>query len=123
MHIILAVDDDKNIRSIYKRLLNLEHYEVLEAKDWEAAALSISGQRGISLILLDINMPVVDGSALYDVIRRYDPHMKIIVSSVCPLEDQKRLIANADDYYDKASATELLLEKIRNVLDHPSIKH
>lgn len=119
MNKILVIDDDKNIRSIYRRLLYLEHYEVLEAKDWQVAALLIAGQKDIDLILLDINMPMVDGVALYDVIRRYDPHIKIIVSSVCSLEDQKRLITTANDYYDKSCATEILVEKIKNALCEP----
>ncbi len=113
---ILVIDDDKNIRSIYKRLLGLENYQVFEAKDWEAATLMIADQKDLDLILLDINMPVVDGSALYDVIKIYDSRIKVIVTSVYPLEDQKRLILKADDYYDKSYGTEMLLEKIRNIL-------
>ena len=121
MQKILVVDDDKNIRSIYKRLLTLEHYQVFEAKDWEAATSLVAGQRDIDLILLDINMPVVDGSALYDVIRLYDSHIKIIVTSVYSVDDQKRLILKADDYYDKSCGTEKLMEKIKKVLNQPLV--
>ena len=119
MQKILVVDDDKNIRDIYKRLLDFEHYQVLEAKDWEAATSLVAGQKDIDLILLDINMPVVDGTALYDVIRLYDSHIKIIVTSVYSLEDQKRLISKADDYYDKSCGTDILIGKIKHVLNRP----
>lgn len=113
---IMVVDDEEKIRSIYKRLLALQHYDVVEAKDWEAAAKLLVNQPNIRVVLLDINMPVVDGSALYEVIRRHYPAMKIIVTSVYPLEDQRRLVLQADDYYDKSYGTDVLLEKIKNVL-------
>ena len=40
------------------------------------------------------------------------PGIKIIVASVCPIEEQKRLIPFADDYYDKSEGTLKLLEKV-----------
>lgn len=113
---ILIIDDEEKIRNIYRRLLALEHYQILEAKDWEAATKLLANQPDIQIVLLDINMPVVDGSALYEVIRRYYPHLKILVTSSYPLEDQKRLIVKADDYYDKSHGNEILLAKIKHLL-------
>ena len=44
------------------------------------------------------------------------PKIKVIVTSAYPLDDQKRLIVKADDYFDKSHGTELLLAKIKNLL-------
>lgn len=114
-HRVMIVDDEEKIRTIYKKLLTLEDYEVFDAKDWEAATKLLASEN-IQAVLLDLNMPVVDGTALYEVIRRYYPKIKIIVTSAYPLEDQKHLVLEADDYFDKSHGTELLLEKIKNSL-------
>ncbi len=114
---ILVVDDEEKIRHAYKCLLELENYETLEAQDAETTFMLMTGQQDIRLILLDINMPCINGVTLYEVIRKfYGEHYKIIVSSVYPLEEQKRLVLNADDYYDKSQGIEVLLAKVRRVL-------
>lgn len=113
---ILVVDDERKIRNLYKKLLTLEHYEVIEAEDSQSATRSLLDETDIGLILLDINMPVMDGGILYNLIRRYDPKIKVIVTSAYPLEDQKKKIVEADDYYDKSYGTELLLEKVGSVM-------
>ena len=116
MEKILVVDDEKKIRNLYRKLLTLEKYEVIEAEDSQSATHRLIDEQNVQLILLDINMPLIDGRVLYDLIRMYDPKIKVIVTSAYPLEDQKKKIVNADDYYDKAQGTEVLLEKVEHVL-------
>ena len=74
-------------------------------------------EKDIGLILLDINLPVVNGATLNEVIQQvYKPGPKVMITSVYPLEDQKKLVENADDYYDKSEGTNVLLSKIRQLL-------
>ncbi len=113
---ILIVDDEPKIRQIYKKLLLLEKYEVLEAEDARMASRFLIEDKSIDLVLLDINMPVVDGGILYRMIRMLDPKIKVLVTSAYPIQDQKNKIERADDYYDKSQGTYLLLEKIRRLL-------
>lgn len=113
---ILVVDDENKIRNLYKKLLISERYEVVEAQDSQSATRLMLNQPDITLVLLDINMPDIDGTVLYQLIRRLDQHTKVIVTSAYPLQDQRRLIFRADDYYDKSQGTEVLLEKVKGVL-------
>ena len=113
---ILIVEDEIKIRQIYKKLLSLEGYEVLEAGDCASAAQILIDDQDIQLVLLDINMPVLDGGVLYRMIRMLDPAVKVIVTSAYPLPDQKARIEAADDYYDKSQGTRVLTEKIRHAL-------
>ena len=116
MRKILIVDDENKIRSLYKRLLLSEHYDVVEAPDSQSATRLLLNQPDITLVLLDINMPEIDGTVLYQLIRRLDHHTKVIVTSAYPLQDQRRLVFRADDYYDKSQGTDVLLEKVKGVL-------
>ncbi|MBI4432477.1 MAG: response regulator [Candidatus Omnitrophica bacterium] len=113
---VLVVDDERKIRDTYNRLLTSEGFKVLEAENGEQASLMLIEPVKIDLILLDIRMPVVSGPALFDVIKVCRPESKVIVTSVFPLEDQKRVIDRAEGYHDKAEGTQTLLSKIKNVL-------
>ncbi|MBI4432472.1 MAG: response regulator [Candidatus Omnitrophica bacterium] len=113
---ILVVDDEFKIKQLYKQLLLDEGFEVVEAGDSQTAANLLVREEGIRLILLDINMPVVNGSVLYKLIRMFDPAIKVVVTSAYPLEDQKARVVNADDYYDKTQGTQVLLEKVHHAL-------
>ena len=113
---ILIVDDELKIRQIYKKLLLIEHYQVLEAEDCAAAAQFLIDDQDIELVLLDINMPELDGGVLYRLIRMLDPKVKVIVTSAYPLQDQKNRIERADDYFDKSQSILILIQKVKQVL-------
>lgn len=62
-------------------------------------------------------MPKIDGSRLFDLILKSDKKFKVIVSSVYSLDEQRKRIIEATDYYDKSQGTEILLEKVKMALD------
>ena len=115
----LIVDDEAKVRSLYKRLLAAESFTVLEAENGEQAGLILIQHTDIDLVLLDIRMPIVSGAVLFDLIKLHNPQAKVIVTSVYPLDDQRRVIARADAYHDKSEGTEMLLFRIKNVLSKP----
>ena len=94
-----------------------EGFEVWEAKNASQGTLKMISAKNIDLILLDINMPEVDGVQMREVISEYDPDIKIIVSSVYPVDEQQQAIPNADDYFDKAHGVDVLISKVRKVLE------
>ena len=116
MRTILVVDDEKVFRKKFKKLLKAEGYKVFEAQTAMDVADHLMRNR-LDLILLDINIPEVDGRDIFDIIGEY-PSQKpeIIVTSVYPVSEQKFKIRNAADYYDKSKDTDLLLKKVRTVL-------
>ena len=112
----LIVDDEAKVRNLYRRLLTSESFTVLEAENGEQAGLVLIQHTDIDLVLLDIRMPVVNGAVLFDLIKLHNPQAKVIVTSVYPLDDQRRVIGAADGYHDKSEGTEILLSRIKNVL-------
>ncbi|MBN1794027.1 MAG: response regulator [Candidatus Omnitrophica bacterium] len=116
---ILIVDDERKIRSVYSGLLKGEGYETCEASN-VADAYEMLKKRNIDLVLLDIKMPEIDGGEMYDIIQLFHRKTRVIVASVCPLTEQKRMIEGADGYYDKSYGIEELLLRIKEVLDNGS---
>ncbi len=115
MYKILIVDDEERIRRTFIRLLEGRGYYTLAASN-AAEAKDIIVKKNVDLILLDINMGEVDGDIFFEVAHAFHPHIKIIVSSVYPLEEQHELIQGADDYYDKSESLSFLLKKINKAL-------
>jgi two-component system OmpR family response regulator len=69
-HTILVVDDDPRFRQLYQSALRLYGFDVTTASDGLAALRSIEQQRP-SLVILDLNMPCVDG---WSVLRELGSH-------------------------------------------------
>jgi PAS domain S-box-containing protein len=80
--LILLVDDEDNIRTITRETLLRHNYRVVTAADGAEASLAFARQADqISLVIADIDMPVMDGVNLVRVVRKIRPAMKFIVSS------------------------------------------
>lgn len=114
---ILVVDDEEKILDIYLRLLLPEGLIVRCAHNAQAAT-SILVRESIDLVVLDINMPHIDGHSLFEVIKQFNPHIKVIVSSAYPIEQQMKRVPSAEGYYDKAEGFAVLLERVQQALVH-----
>jgi len=112
----LLLMNEQKIGQSYAELLSEEGYEVKHAKSAQEATTLLIREH-FDLILLDINMPEVDGKVMYEVVREYDRNMKVIVSSVYPVEDQVQSILGASAYHNKSQGVDSLLEKIKEVLN------
>ena len=112
---ILIVDDEIRIRKMYNTLLISEGFETYEAQNAQETR-EILKKVNIDLILLDINVGDIAGNELYEIIRLFHKQCKVIVTSVYPLDEQKKLIQGATDYYDKAQGIDILLTKVEKVL-------
>jgi two-component system cell cycle sensor histidine kinase/response regulator CckA len=79
---ILVVDDEQYLVKMLKRLLESIGYDVLTASSGQAAIEIIRQQGlGISLVILDMVMPKMDGSQTFDLLRTIAPGIKVLVSS------------------------------------------
>ena len=114
---ILAVDDDKNTRRLYRAVLERAGYTVLLAADG-AEALEIFSREHIDLIILDIMMPGIDGYELTQMLRGIDENIPILMVSAKQLPEDKRLgfIVGTDDYMTKPVDDVELLLRIRALL-------
>jgi len=113
---ILIIDDERRIGQSYMVLLTEEGFEVRHASSAQEAT-NLLIREHYDLVLLDINMPEVGGKVMYEVIREYDRNIKVIVSSVYPIEEQVQSILGASAYHNKSQGVDILVAKVKEVLD------
>ena len=113
---ILVVDDEPKIRMFIRVNLEAEGYEVYLAQDG-VAAVEMAGRILSDVIVLDVNMPHMDGIEACRRIREW-VDMPIIILSVRGDEKDKvrALDEGADDYVTKPFGIEELLARIRVAL-------
>jgi len=117
MGTVLLIDDDKEFRTKFRKLLSDNDINVLEAPDaLEVVNVLMRDKSSIDAIVLDLEIKEVDGRDIYDIVQDYAPGIPVIVSSVIPLNDQKLKIPRARDYYNKAEPEKVLIKKIRMIL-------
>src|ERR1700758_2207395 len=113
---ILVVDDDSQIRRVMRNALSSHGYTIIEARNGEEALKKVRAER-LDLIILDLNMPDMDGIEVCREIRVVS-NLPIIMLTVRSAEKDKvrALDAGADDYVVKPFGIEELLARIRSAL-------
>ena len=115
---ILLVDDSRTIRNIQKNVLaQLGYTDVLEAADG-VEALKVLNEDRPDLMLVDWNMPNMDGLSLVKAVREKDKSLSIIM---CTTEAEKGRVleaikAGVNNYVVKPFTAETLAEKIEQTL-------
>jgi two-component system, OmpR family, KDP operon response regulator KdpE len=113
---ILVVDDEPQIRRVMRTTLSAQGYAIVEARDGQEALEKLRSERP-DLVLLDVNMPVMDGLETCREMRR-GSDVGIIMLTVRNSEQDKvrALDAGADDYVVKPFGIQELLARVRAVL-------
>jgi PAS domain S-box-containing protein len=80
--LILVIDDEASIREISKETLEAHGYKVMTASDGaEGVAVFAENKKNIDIVITDIMMPVMDGTAAIIALKRINPDVKIIAAS------------------------------------------
>ena len=76
---ILVVDDDALFRAALVTRLDASGFHVQEAADGAAAVRCVRGDRTIDVVVLDLNLPGLDGRGTLDEIKRFRPELPVVV--------------------------------------------
>ena len=119
---ILVVEDQEDNRQILRDLLGSAGFRMVEAHDGEQA-LTVARSQRPDLILMDIQLPILDGYETTRAIKRDSElkHIPIIAVTSYALsgDEQRAREAGCDAYVAKPYSTRHLLAKIGQFLERP----
>jgi DNA-binding response OmpR family regulator len=113
---VLIAEDDRGMLNLLRRSLEFEDYRVLTAQAGPAA-LDLAGSEELTLVLLDVGLPGLDGLTVCQRIREFSDVPIIIITARGQEEDIVRgFEAGADDYLPKPFGIPQLLARVKAVL-------
>ena len=120
---ILYVEDNPDNRSLIRRVLESEDYVVIEAVNADQALENLENGN-IDLVLMDINMPDMDGYTLTAKIKAVQKFTKIpivaVTANVMRGDREKSLEAGCDGYIQKPIDIDTLTQQIERYITRSS---
>ena len=114
---ILVVDDEQRMRILLKDFLIHNNYEVLEASNGREALEMFYENQDVSLIILDIMMPELDGYEVLREIRKDSKVPVIMLSAKSEEQDELRgFELGVDEYVTKPFSPKLLVARVSAIL-------
>ncbi len=115
---VLVVDDEQRMRKLIKDFLLTKEYNVLEAEDGEKAIeIFEENKEKISIILLDVMMPKLDG---WSVLRKVRQESRVpVIMLTARGEEQDELFGfelGVDEYISKPFSPKILLARVEAIL-------
>ena len=116
---ILYIEDNPDNRLLIRRVLQAEGYEVLEAVDGQSG-LQRAAEVQPDLILMDINLPEIDGYEVTARLKQLPGLSRIpiiaVTANVMKGDREKTLAAGCDGYIQKPIDIDLLPDQIERFL-------
>ena len=121
---ILLVEDDPNFGIVLRDYLGMNNFEVVLAKNGMEGFEKFKKQE-YDVCILDVMMPYKDGFTLAREIRQQNQHVPIIFLTAKTMKEDvlEGYKAGADDYLNKPFDSEVLLVKIKTILERKSINN
>ena len=114
---ILMVDDEERMRKLVKDFLTIKGYRVLEAGDGEQAIDIFFKEKDISLVILDVMMPKMDGWETCKTIRRYSQVPIIMLTARSDERDELLgFDLGVDEYISKPFSPKILVARVEAIL-------
>lgn len=115
MAVILCIDDEPTILELYATLMEAKGYKVLTAPDGPTG-IALSRKHAIDTVVLDFNMPGMDGNQVGQVLRKEQPTLPVVMWSGCIEQIRESVRWFADAFLYKGDGPEALLSTIERIL-------
>jgi DNA-binding NtrC family response regulator len=117
MHKVLVVDDDKVLQQSVKQALQYHHFDVDVADNGKEAVQSVYKEK-YDLVVMDVNMPEMDGIEALVEIKKHDPSIIVLIlTAYSNVTDAVRAVKEgAYNYLEKPITTDNLVALIKRAL-------
>ena len=112
---ILIIDDEPGFTSMMTSFLKSQKYEAAAANNLEEA-INLFKREKPTVVLLDVNMPIVNGDKFLPVLRSINPSAQIILISGFSKEDIETRFKSGD-YFAFFKKGEFLLEDLKKKIE------
>ncbi|XME02014.1 response regulator transcription factor [Lachnospiraceae bacterium C1.1] len=114
---VLVVDDESRMRKLVKDFLTKKNYAVIEAGDGVEALDKFFEEKDISLVILDVMMPKMDGWQVLREIREYSQVPVIMLTAKTEERDELQgFDYGADEYISKPFSPKILVARVDALL-------
>ncbi len=114
---ILVADDEARLRRLLGDFLKRESFEIVEAPNGRDAVSALRETSGISLVIMDVMMPVMNGIDACREIRLFSDVPILMLTAKSQEEDELEGFAcGADDYLTKPFSMPVLLARVHSLL-------
>lgn len=114
---ILFADDEKNMQILVADFLEREGYDVLLAKNGEEAIQKFCDNPDVSLVILDIMMPIMDGLEVLEAIReRCSVPVIMLTAKSAESDELEGFQYGADEYISKPFSPMILVARVNALL-------
>ena len=114
--VVLCIDDNVLVLAIRKSLLESRDFRVLTAEDGPAG-LEIVNRKPIDVVIVDYEMPRMDGGAVAKELRRRYADLPILLASGFAGKIPESLLAIVDGFIAKGSSPDLLIKEVKRVTE------
>ncbi len=118
--LILIIDDEALIVTLAKRMLTDAGYRVVtSAEPFQALEIFKQLKDEVDLVILDFTLPIMDGSEVFDALRKITPTVAVMLSSGFAEQDKVRAMLSQGlrGFLPKPYTQEKLLAQVRSTLD------
>jgi CheY-like chemotaxis protein len=112
---ILCIDDDQSILELHKALLESSGYRVLIAPDG-LAGIALAREHPVDAVVIDFNMPGMNGNQIADVMMKEQPTLPVIICSGYLDEIPESLRWFSDALLQKADGPAALLSAVEKLV-------
>jgi two-component system, cell cycle response regulator DivK len=114
---ILCVEDNPQNMRLVRKILNHQGYDVLEAENG-LTGVQIALEQKPDLVLMDLNLPDIDGLEATQRIKSQAMHIPIVALTANAMfgDEDRCLAAGCDGYISKPVSKALLLDKLIEML-------
>lgn len=117
---ILVIEDEELLRNLYSELLEMKGFHVETADDGKTALEHLNETRKPDLILLDLNMPEMDGVEFLKIIKSNDKLKRVPVILITGVIQVEKISAGLDlgavGYIEKANSPVEVISKLDMII-------
>src|SRR5690349_13734542 len=116
---ILVIDDDHSVRASLVKLLEMEDYDVVQARNG-SEGIDIFRSSSLDLVVLDVNLAEENGWSVFETMKELNPFVPTIVITAEFDQRENAVAAGAEALIEKPLDVSAFLEIVQGLLTETS---